>query len=126
MALWALLITSRQRWVRSNILRHTSGLALLVVEHVAEDAGGDGVFGVLASAAGELELVGVGVFFWVEHVGAQNLLEKGVDYEEMRLTYHSEQKRKVICSRGFFCSSLSADGEDMMRFVVRRRGLSVM
>ena len=46
-----------------------------------------------------------------------------VDQEEMRLTHHSEQKRKVICSRGFFCSSLSADGEDMMSLAMRRGGL---
>lgn len=71
MALRALLITSRQGRVRSNILCHASGLTLLVVEHVAKYAGGGGVFGVLAGAAGELKLVGVGVFFWVEHVRAE-------------------------------------------------------
>ena len=75
MAHRALLITSRQRRIRANILRHTSGLALLVVEDVAEDAGGDGVFGVLAGATGESEFVGFWVFFGVEHVGAVCLLE---------------------------------------------------
>ena len=78
MALWALLITSRQGRIGSDILRHASCLTLLVVEHVAEDAGGDGVFGVLAGAAGELELVGVWVFFWVEHVGAMRPLVEDI------------------------------------------------
>lgn len=78
MALWALLITSRQGRIGSDILCHASGLTLLVVEHVAEHAGRDGVFGILASAAGELELVGIGVFFWIEHVGAMRQLVEDI------------------------------------------------
>lgn len=71
MALRALLITPRQRWVGTNILGHTGSLTLLVVEDVAENARGDGVFGVLAGAAGECEFVAFGVFLWVEHVRAR-------------------------------------------------------
>lgn len=70
MALRALLITPRQRRVAPNILRHTRSLTLLVIQHVTENAGGDGVLGVLAGTAGKLEFVAIGVFFGVEHVGA--------------------------------------------------------
>lgn len=119
MALRTLLVTPRQRWIGANILRDTGRLALLVVQNVAEDAGGDGVFGVLAGAAGELQLVGLWVFFRVEHVGAGQQLGGEVNEGVGYMAYHSEQKRKVICSRCFFGSSSCADGEDMVRLVMR-------
>lgn len=69
-AVRALCRAAWQRWIRANILSDTSSLADGVVEDVTEDAGGDGVFLVLAGTAGEGELVRVWVLFWVEHVGA--------------------------------------------------------
>lgn len=54
LALRASLVGPRKSWIRSNILRDTSGLTNSVVEHVAEDAGGGCFFGVLACSAGEL------------------------------------------------------------------------
>jgi len=68
LALGASLIRAGKGWIRSNILRDTGRLAYGVVEHVAENAGGGCFFGVLAGSAGELEAVGVGVFFGVQHV----------------------------------------------------------
>ena len=76
LAVRALCRAARQRWVRANILGDTSSLAYRVVENVAEDAGGDGVFLVLACATGKGELVRVRVFFWVEHVGARSVLKR--------------------------------------------------
>lgn len=70
-------ITSTNRGIRTNVLSHTGRLAGRVVEHVAEDAGRLGVFGVLAGSAGKLQLVGVFVFLGVQHVGAFGAEAKG-------------------------------------------------
>lgn len=69
--------SSTNRGIRTNVLSHTGRLAGRVVEHVAEDAGRLGVFGVLAGSAGELQLVGVFVFLGVQHVGALGAEAKG-------------------------------------------------
>lgn len=69
--------SSTNRGIRTNVLSHTGRLAGRVVEHVAEDAGRLGVLGVLASSAGELQLVGVFVFLGVQHVGALGAEAKG-------------------------------------------------
>jgi len=50
-------------------LSHSGRLAHGIVEHIAEDAGRGCFFGVLAGSAGEVEAVGFGVFFGVQHVG---------------------------------------------------------
>jgi len=49
-------------------LSHASGFTGSIAEVISEDAGGGGFFGVLTGSAGKLEAVGVGIFFWVEHV----------------------------------------------------------
>jgi len=69
LALGASLVRPRKGWIRSNVLSHASGLTDGVVENVSEHTGGGGFFGVLAGSAGEVEAVGFGVFFWIQHVG---------------------------------------------------------
>ncbi len=76
MALWTGLIRAWKSWIGTDVLGNTSSLALLVVEDVAEDAGRGGVLGELAGAARELEFVGLGVFFGVEHVGAGGFVSR--------------------------------------------------
>lgn len=66
----ARLVGSRERGVRSNVLRDTGRLARRAVEHVAEDARRLGILGVLAGAAGELQLAQLLVLLGIQHVGA--------------------------------------------------------
>jgi len=50
-------------------LSHTSSLANSVVENIAEDARRDRFFRILACPAGELEAVGIRIFFGIQHIG---------------------------------------------------------
>lgn len=58
------------RGITSNVLRDTSSFSDVIVEDVAKDARGSGLFGVGAGSAGEFERLELRVFSWVEHVGA--------------------------------------------------------
>lgn len=65
------------RGIGTDVLGDASGLAGRVVEDVAEDAAGAGLLGVLAGAAGKLQLVCLGVLLGVQHVGALGAEAKG-------------------------------------------------
>lgn len=58
------------RWIRTDVLSDTSSFASGCVEDIAEDASRLGLLGVLAGSAGELQLIFLGVFLGVKHVGA--------------------------------------------------------
>jgi hypothetical protein len=54
-------------------LSDTSSLANSVIENVSEDARRDRFFRILACPAGELEAVGIRIFFGIQHIGTRSL-----------------------------------------------------
>ena len=65
------------RGIRSNVLGDASGFSNRCVELVAEDAGSSCFFRILASAAGELELLVLFVLLRIEHVAALGAKAEG-------------------------------------------------
>ena len=93
-------------------MSHASSLTDGVVENVSEHTGRGGFLGVLARSAGEVQSVALGVFFRVQHVGAmRQLADCIVPWRD--ITYHSLQKRKVICSIFLVSSTVLGSGVAM-------------
>ncbi|PQE18954.1 putative parvulin (peptidylprolyl isomerase) protein [Rutstroemia sp. NJR-2017a BVV2] len=105
--------------ISSDILSHTSSLANSVVENVSEDARRDRFFRILACPAGELEAVGIRIFFGIQHIGTRSLSGGAKRIKEQATrSHHSLQKRNVICSMFFLATSPESEaaGDDMMLF----------
>lgn len=75
------LVRPRKRWIRSNILGHTSSFASGVTQDIAEYAGRLCLLGVLAGSAGKLQFVSIFVLLGIQHVGAFGAKTEGNLFE---------------------------------------------